>query len=248
VMMSAANAVQSYTDQQIVPLLGLERNGKFLAVSVPFYAAKVTFRGVHTQFPDYALAETALNPTNPEDRPADWQADFINNFRNHPKLVEQNGQRLTPTGPVLSLAQPVAVSDPSCLACHSTPAVAPASMVRLYGPNNGFGWKLHEIVGAQIVSVPMAVPLAQANSAFWIFMAILAAMFAVVLIILNVLLHYIVIKPVVKVSAIADAVSLGRPNVEDYQKKGSDEIASLSVSFNRMRRSLDSAMRLLDAQ
>ncbi|HET9148373.1 MAG TPA: DUF3365 domain-containing protein [Acetobacteraceae bacterium] len=246
IMMSAADAVQGYTAQQIVPLIGLEQNGRFLAASVPFYAAKTTFREVHARFPDYALAETALNPTNPEDRPADWQADFIHDFRNDPKLAEQSGVRQTPTGPSLSLAQPIAVADPTCLACHSTPAVAPASMVKLYGPNNGFGWKLHEIVGAQIVSVPMAVPLAKANRAFATFMAILAAMFAVVLIILNVLLHYVVIKPVVKVSAIADAVSLGRMDVEEYEKKGSDEIASLSVSFNRMRRSLDSAMRLLE--
>lgn len=248
VMMSAANAVQTYTDQQIVPLIGLEQNGKFLAASVPFYAAKTTFRTVHAQFPNYALAETALNPTNLEDRPADWQADFIHDFRNDPKLAEQAGVRQTPTGPVLSLAQPVAVSDPSCLACHSTPSVAPASMIKLYGPNNGFGWTLHEIIGAQIVSVPMALPLAKANAAFWIFMAILAGMFAIVLIILNVLLHYIVIKPVVRVSRIADAVSLGRQNVEEYEKKGSDEIASLSVSFNRMRRSLDSAIHMLETR
>ncbi|MCF6304085.1 MAG: HAMP domain-containing protein [Rhodobacteraceae bacterium] len=32
----------------------------------------------------------------------------------------------------------------------------------------------------------------------------------------------------------------------EYIKKGKDEISLLSTSFNRMRRSLDSAMRLLD--
>jgi protein-histidine pros-kinase len=34
--------------------------------------------------------------------------------------------------------------------------------------------------------------------------------------------------------------------VEEYERKGRDEIAVLSNSFNRMRRSLDSAMRMLD--
>jgi protein-histidine pros-kinase len=32
-------------------------------------------------------------------------------------------------------------------------------MIAIYGTNNGFGWKENEIVGAQIVSVPMSVPL-----------------------------------------------------------------------------------------
>jgi HAMP domain-containing protein len=248
VMMSAANAMQAYTDRQIVPVTGLEQNGTFLAAAVPFYAAKTMFAGVRKDFPDYALAEVALNPTNAEDRPADWQADIINDFRNTASLTEFVGVRNTLTGPSLSLAQPVAVSDPSCLACHSTPEVAPASMVRAYGRDNGFGWKMHEIVGAQIVSVPMALPLGKANAAFLTFMVILAVVFLGVLAILNVLLHFLVIKPAVKVAAIANAVSLGETGVEEWQVPGNDEIASLCASFNRMRRSLDAALRMLDAR
>ncbi len=247
VMMSNADAIQAYVVNDVLPITGVEQNGKFLSASVPFYAAKTSFRTLHASFPDYTLAEAALNPTNPEDRPADWQADFINGFRNNPGLTEETGIRDTPTGPALVLAHPIAVSDPSCLACHSTPAVAPASMVAQYGPDNGYGWKLNEIVGAQIVSVPMALPLQQANTIFTAFMVILAVMFAVVLVILNLLLHFIVVVPVVKVSKIANAVSLGEPDVEEYEKPGNDEISSLSQSFNRMRRSLDSAMRMLNA-
>jgi protein-histidine pros-kinase len=244
VMMSAANAVQSYTAQQVVPVTGLEQNGAFVTAAVPFYAAKTAFASIHAQFPAYSLAEVALNPTNKEDAPTDWQADFINEFRNTPGATEQIGERDTPTGTVLDLAQPIAVSDPSCLACHSTPAVAPASMIAKYGTDNGFGWNLGETVGAQIVSVPLAVPLARADAAFATFMAILAGMFLIVLVILNLLLHFIVIEPLVKVAGIANAVSLGQP-AEEYEKPGDDEVSSISASFNRMRRSLDSAMRML---
>ena len=41
----------------------------------------------------------------------------------------------------------------------SAPGAAPASMVAQYGPANGFGWQLNEVIGAQIVSVPLGVPL-----------------------------------------------------------------------------------------
>jgi nitrogen fixation/metabolism regulation signal transduction histidine kinase len=77
-------------------------------------------------------------------------------------------------------------------------------------------------------------------------MAILLAVFVLIMIILNVLLHYVVIKPVTKVTRIANAVSLGDLDIEEYERKGSDEIAVLSVAFNRMHRSLDSAMRMLE--
>jgi nitrogen fixation/metabolism regulation signal transduction histidine kinase len=118
-------------------------------------------------------------------------------------------------------------------------------LTRSYGTTNGFGWKLNETIGAQILSVPMAVPLKLAHDAFVTFLIILVVIFAIVFVVLNLLLHYLVVEPVKKVSAMAEAVSLGEENVETYIKPGKDEISSLSVAFNRMRESLKHAMDML---
>jgi hypothetical protein len=40
------------------------------------------------------------------------------------------------------------------------------AIVQTYGSVNGFGWKANETVAAQIVSVPMAVPIQIARAAF----------------------------------------------------------------------------------
>jgi HAMP domain-containing protein len=248
IMMRSADAIRTFTDQQIGPLAAPQNNTgtKFIAASVPSFAAQTTFKDVQKNFPDFTYREPTLNPTNLTDRPSDWEADYINAFRNNAATTELIGERETPTGPVLSLARPIAINSPDCLTCHSTPSAAPASMIATYGSTNGFGWKLHEIVGAQVVSVPMALPLEQAQHTLIMFIAILFVVFVVILTILNVLLHYFVIKPVTKVTRIANAVSLGDLDVEEYERKGSDEIAVLSAAFNRMRRSLDSAMRMLE--
>ena len=246
IMMTSANGVRKFTDDQIVPLAAMQNATHFVAASVPSFVAQTTFKTVQARFPDFTYREPTLNPTNPNDRPADWERDIINSFRNNLTLPELVGERDTPTGPSLSLARPIAIDNPDCLSCHSTPAAAPASLITTYGSANGFGWKLHEIVGAQIVSVPMALPMAQAQRMFLLFMGILLAIFVLIAAILNILLHYMVIRPVVTVSRIANAVSLGETDVEEYQKKGNDEIAILSASFNRMRRSLDSAMTMLE--
>lgn len=245
IMMSAANAIQNYTNSVVVPLIGFQRNGKFLAASIPFFVAQKTFRGVQKKFPDYRFREPALNPTNPDDRTTGWEADFIHSFARDPRLSELVAERVTPTGRSLSLARPIRVNDASCLTCHSSPNAAPPALVAPYGRDNGFGWKLHQVMGAEIVPVPMALPMQQAEHAFLTFMAILLSMGLVIIVILNVLLHYIVIRPVKRMAAIATPVSLGDLGAEEYEKKGSDEISTLSAAFNRMRRGIESAMQML---
>jgi HAMP domain-containing protein len=250
IMMSAANAVRSFTDTYIGPLAEERNNsgGNFVAASVPAFVAQTTFADVRKHYPDFTYREPALNPTNLTDRPTDWEADFIRAFRDRPDLKELIGDRDTPTGRVISMARPVSIDDPDCLQCHNTAAEAPKSMLAKYGSVNGFGWKLHEVVGAQIVSVPMNLSLRQAHDRFYAFMIMLGGVFVIVLLILNVLLHYAVIRPVLTLARVAKAVSLGDTGIEEYERKGRDEIAVLSQSFNRMRRSLDSAMRLLDSE
>jgi HAMP domain-containing protein len=245
IMMTAANAVRKYTADDLGPLLPMEHNGKFVAETIPAFAAQTNFKDVEAAFPGYTYREPALNPTNPTDRAQDWEADIIRNFINNQKQTELVLERETPIGPTLNLARPVAVNDQACLTCHSVAAVAPAALTQTYGTANGFGWKLNDIIGAQFVSVPMAVPLAVARKTYVTFLIILIVIFAIICAILNLLLHYMVIAPVKRVTAMADAVSLGDETVEPYVKPGKDEISSLSVSFNRMRESLKHAMAMI---
>jgi len=245
IMMTEANAIRRYTDKELGPLLPMESDGKFVPETVPAFAAQKNFKDVQATFAGFTYREPALNPTNLSDRAQDWEADVIGLFRNDATRRELMVERDTSVGPTLNLARPVSIDDDACLTCHGTPSAAPAALTRTYGTTNGFGWKLNETIGAQFVSVPMAVPLKLANDAYYTFLGALIAIFAVVFVILNLLLHYLVIAPVKRVSALADAVSLGDEQVEAYVKPGKDEISSLSVSFNRMRESLKHAMAMI---
>lgn len=245
IMMEAANSIRTYTATEIVPLAPMERDGKFVPQTVPSYAAQKNFRQVQAAFAGYSYREAALNPTNLADRAQEWEADIINVFRNDSTRQEMTVERDTSTGPTLYLARPIAVKQEACLACHTSPASAPVAMTRDYGTVNGFGWKLGETIGAQILAIPMTLPLKLARDVYVTFIITLIAVFAIVGVALNILLHYMVIKPVKRVSAMADAVSLGAEDVEPYVKPGHDEISSLSVSFDRMRQSLDHAMQMI---
>jgi protein-histidine pros-kinase len=131
--------------------------------------------------------------------------------------------------------------------CHSTPDKAPPSMVALYGPKNGFGWKLNETIGAQIISVPMSNADSKIWRSFLLFIAITSAIFLCLLVLLDIMLHRLVILPVRTMAATAEKVSMGDASVPEYEYSGTDEVGSLSRSFNRMRRSLDSAMKMLES-
>lgn len=247
IMMSAADAVRNYTAREVGPLIARASAGRFEPSTIPSYAAQTNFRTVQAEYRDYTYREPALNPTSPTDRATDWEADFINTFRNRPALAELVGERDTPTGRSLTLARPIAINDTQCLACHSTPERAPPAFVQAYGSANGFGWQLGETVGAQVVSVPMALAMQNAHENMYHVMALLAVVFALIFLTINLLLHLMIIRPVARMSRIATAVSLGKPEAEEFERGGNDEIAQLSRSFSRMRRSLDSAMQMLEA-
>ena len=245
-MMEAALSSRTYTTTQVKPLLETQLKYAFLPQSVPAYAATEVFNEMRKKHPDYGYKEATLNPSNPRDRASDWEADVINTFRQSPENVEMVGERDTPTGPALYLARPIQVTSAACLVCHSTIEAAPKTMVDLYGPANGFGWKMNEVIGAQIVSVPMSVPIRRAEHTFRTFMLSLAAVFAVTFVLLNAMLHVMVIRRVTRLAAIADQVSLGHMDAGDFRTRSRDEIGVLTEALGRMKVSLVQAMKMLE--
>lgn len=246
-MMETTRSTRNYTSKQIRPLLEVSqrREKAFYPQTVPAYSATQVFSYLRTAYPDYTYKEATLNPTDLVDRAVDWEADVVNAFRNDSTRTELVGQRSTPTGESLYLAKPIR-TDASCLACHSVPSAAPAAMVKIYGPDHGFGWKPNETVAAQIVSVPMALPIQIADRAFRNLMLWLAAISIGTLLLLNAALVVTVVRPVTRMSAAADEISKGNLDVAELPVRGSDEIATLAGSFNRMHRSLTRAMQLLE--
>lgn len=245
-MASVGDGASAYTEQEVAPLLSKAGGVQFAPQSIPFLAVQDQFRRLQKSWPDYSYKDAALNPTNPADHAADWEARIIGRMRADPGVRQLVSQRDTPDGPVLSVSKPIRIEDPNCLQCHSTPDRAPQTMVALYGANGGFGWKMGEVVGAQIVSVPMRVPLEQAMHSFLYFLGGLTFVFLVTIVALNVLLSLMIVRPVSEIAAMANAVSLGKTDVPECPVRGKDEIATLAESFNRMRRSLVNAMKLLD--
>ena len=247
-MMEAAVSVRTYTVEQIRPHLIKQMEDVFLPQTVPAFAATQAISHLRKKYSEYSYKEATLNPTNPLNRTADWEADLVNRFRNTPDVQEIVAERQSSTGRSLFIAKPIQISNPACLQCHSTPSAAPPTMLKVYGEANGFGWKHNEIVGAQVVTVPMDVPLQKADRAFTTFMGSLAAVFVAVFIVLNIMLSWLIVRPIRRMSEAADKISTGDFGEPEFNEKGKDEVAVLGSSFNRMRRSLEKAMQMIGEQ
>ena len=249
-MAASSKATRDYTDEEISPILEntAEHKNEFLPQTIPFYAATVTFNRLRksgSDFSNYTYKEATLNPTNLTDRATDWEADIVNHFRDNPSDKELVGERDSAVGPTLYLARPIAVES-GCLTCHSSPSVAPKAQIKRYGSQNGFGWHENEIVAAQIISVPMALPIKLANDGLRNLLITLGTIFFATIALIDIGMYLIVIRPLRKVSHAADRISTGEIDLPPLPVKGKDEIAEVTTSFNRMHTSLKKAMELLN--
>ena len=245
-MMDTALAARTYTSNQVNPLLETQMKYTFLPQSVPAYSATEVFNDLRKKHAEYGYKEAVLNPTNPRNRAVEWESDIITQFRNNAEWREVVGDRDTPNGASFYVARPIRISNAACLRCHSTVDAAPKTLVERYGPANGFGWNLNEVVGAQIISVPTKVPLDRARQAFNVFMGSIAGVMFAIGVVLNLMLWAMVIRPIGRLSQFADRVSLGELDIPEFQRKSKDEIGLLARSIGRMRTSMVKAMKMLD--
>jgi protein-histidine pros-kinase len=219
----------------------------FRPQTVPAFAATELFAQLRKNYPDYFYKEAAPNPTNPRNRALDWEEDVIKAFKNRPDLKVFNGERDTPLGRSMFLARPLRAPK-ACLECHSTPGNAPPEMLKIYGTANGFGWTEGDVIAAQIVSVPVSLPVQMANQAFRQLLVSLVLVGALTLLVLDAVLYATVIRPVSLFAARADEISKGQLDVPELEVRGKDEISILAGAFNRMHRSVTAAMKMLESE
>jgi len=234
ILMEAGLAMRKYTIEEIKPLLALQNKRNFLPQSVPSYAATQNFNALRENHPEYRYKEATLNPTNPRDRATDWEADIIHEFINNRTLTHITLVRDTPLGKTLYYARPIRIKNKDCLTCHGIIEDAPATMLKLYGPANGFGWKMDEVVGSQIVSVPLSLPVNRANQTFTLLVSIIAGTFLLLFLALNIVIRKMFIKRIVVSTQLVEEVNQGKSGCPVFDLKGNDEIVNLLESINHL--------------
>jgi len=240
-----ALAVRSYTVNEIRPLLNQINDGKFHPQTVPAYSATQIGNLLRQSRPNYSYKEAVFNPTNPRDKATPAEEEVIRQFIADPDLTKLVGSQEVNGIKTLRISYPIRIINPKCLACHSTPEAAPAEMRVIYGDSGGFGWKLNEVIGTQTVVVPYTLPAELARKTFFSFLISLALIFLLLFFVINITIRKLVLKPVSRLTRMADELSKGNLDSAEIKVTGKDELAEMSAAFNRMRRSVIKIVQLM---
>jgi len=153
-------------------------NAHFTKEMVPGYAAIKVFQlfrdapapqpssaGDASPYGRFMYKEASPNPTNRNNLADAFEADLIRRFAADLNVTEITGIRDAQDGAsaaaqrVFYIARPMVIRDAKCLDCHTTEEAAPPEQVAIYGKDGwhgGYGWKMNEVIAAQIVYVPVS--------------------------------------------------------------------------------------------
>ncbi len=244
-IMQEALAVRSYTVNEVRPLLNQLGDGKFHRQTVPAYSAMQTANLVSQARPNYSYREAVFNPTNPRDKATAAEEQIINQFIASPALGKLVGSQEINGVKSLYISYPIRITNPNCLACHSEPERAPAAMRAIYGDKGGFGWKLNQVVGTQMVVVPYTLPAELAQKTFISFLISMAVIFLILFLVINITIRKLVLKPVWQITRMAEETSKGNLRSSEIKVTSNDEIAEMLRAFNRMRRSIIKIVQMM---
>lgn len=102
-----------------------------------------------------------------------------------------------------------------------------------------------EVSGAKIIRIDQQAILQAVNDSLFKFTLILALIFIIIVLVINLMLHTLVLKPIKKLTSQAEKISQGEADSEELVITGKDEINRIAMAFNRMQRSLKAAMSML---
>ena len=243
VLLEMGLAMRNYTSKQIAPLVTELGFKEFHPQMVPSYGAQTTLATLRQHFPDFRYRESSLNPTAIDDRATDWEVGLLRAFQADPELKELSGEAGGAEAQHFYIARPLKMPSTDCLQCHSTPEAAPASMVAHYG-NNGFGWRMGDVIGMQLVEVPVSGPNAQALKGLLVTLGSLSCVLVLTLSIFLLLLRRYVTHPLEAIIRDTRQTSLGGDELPRGRTALKGQFGDLERSIKRLRLSLDEALKL----
>ncbi|MDD3472574.1 MAG: DUF3365 domain-containing protein [Syntrophaceae bacterium] len=210
------------------------------------YVSREIMGTFQKMFPDFTYKRAALNPREPRNQADAFEQEIISRFQKDRSLKEWHGIVTRDDQRFFVRMVPIKTEN-ACLRCHGEPDDAPAKLISLYGPQNGFKRNPDEISGLDVLSFPVESAMDQIwRQAMGLLgpglLAIIASMIMVIA-----LFRSLVVNRIEKVkNFFADFVSDGGDLSRRIEFKQKDEIGELCRSFNTMADRLNGIMEERD--
>ena len=254
-LMGTMNSVRNYTSQRIQPLFQdkLDTQLEFIPETVPAFSAQKVFDFFrqNPQYSNYFYKEATINPTNLEDKADNFEKKITEHFRQEQNSKQQSGFRYLSGENKFYIARPIIIKQASCLRCHGKPEVAPKSHVATYGTKYGYAWELGEIIGSQIIYVPAEKIFTQAQKNLTLMMAIFIGIFCAIILLINYLVKYNVIQPILPMAELAQRLANEGSNSKEnqiYKEEKLDRISQRGDELGYLGRLLQNMAKEVQAR
>jgi HAMP domain-containing protein len=189
----------------------------------------------------YVIRNVSDNPLNPANGPEPFERSLLHDFRVHRDLSLLQTEGNLGGKPMLVSAAAI-LSKPGCLKCHGEPNNVPAEITAAYGETSGYHYKDGDIVGLELVGVPIADINALATERSLVAVGLLTLLFALIFLTINILVRRNLISPIIEITDAAHAIVKGDlDRTLDIQRN--DEIGDLARSVELLRRSFAQVMK-----
>ena len=245
-------SIRKYIAEKIRPLMyELVGEDEFIpeAMSTSFVARSI-FEDVRIRFPNYILKFSSDDPRNPANLASRQELSFIDFFNKNPGQKSWGGNIIINDEEYYAKFHARRMEEP-CLHCHGTPEDAPQSLLDRYGDKAGF----HRPVGDVIALDTIAIPTKNIQEKLWneitnnflligtgLILLFIALFISVKLVVTNRLAT--ITKHFSQASAQDDFVQIDLIDENGW----SDEITSLTSSFNGLARKLSNYHNSIDKE
>lgn len=241
-LVDMVQSVRTYIRKDVRPEL-FKRN----VLHAPAVSSTVATRHVAAHFrklqPQYYIKTASDNPLNLDNRPQPLEQEILEYFRKNSeqKVITREGDI---KGQRYLVSSRPSISKDNCKLCHDSPETAPEAIVKVYGKDSGYGYKVGEVVGVSIVGVPLSNVTVVAVKRGLLLIGLLTFLFTLVVVIINGLVKKKILNPLEELSVASQAISRGALD-RSIKQHSNDEIGKLAHSIELMRRSLKEVMERL---
>ncbi len=193
IVFAEASAIRDYVENSLRPrMYDVIPGDQFIieAMSTTFVSVNIQ-KLFSERMQGYLYRRIAIKPRNPANAMDDQERSVWEIFRNNRELDSWSGEIVQNNERFLLLAQKVVLSD-SCLRCHGNPEDAPGVLRETYGNVAGFGYQSGDLMGLNLVSVPVHHALEKISAVAWTIAIATLVGFALVVVAINLVFNKLV--------------------------------------------------------
>jgi HAMP domain-containing protein len=209
----------------------------------PFAVVRGVFEKFRENTTDYIFKQATKNPLVPANKADAEELQLIAEFHRDKSITEKEGRMVKSGNEYYYFAQPIRVTDETCLECHGDPADAPEEQLDIYGEENGYHWENGDTVSALIIYVPIQKALNEAKRLSLMLFLIGTGGIVVLMLLIWIFFSMYVVKPIIVLEQRATEISLGKNLDKSINIQSQDEIGSLGRAIDRLRISVEKMLQ-----